>query len=66
MVPIPATSAGGNVQRKILTVGYAHWLSKRTEPYALVVRDSTRSNIDGAGIVNPKGKGYAVDVRHTF
>ena len=29
--PIPATSAGGNVQRKLLTVGCAHWLSKRTE-----------------------------------
>ena len=64
--PVPATSAGGNVQRKILTLGYDHWLSKRTDLYALVMRDTTRTNTVGAGMVNANGTSYAVGVRHTF
>lgn len=53
--PVPATAAGGNVQRKILTVGYDYWLSKRTDLYALAMRDTTRTNTVGAGMVNANG-----------
>jgi predicted porin len=63
---VPATAAGGNVQRKVFTVGYDHWLSKRTDLYALVMRDSTRTNTVGSGLLNASGTSFAVGVRHTF
>jgi predicted porin len=64
--PIPATSAGGNVQRKVFTVGYDYWLSKRTDLYALAMRDSTRTNTVGSGLLNASGTSFAVGIRHTF
>ncbi len=64
--PVPATSAGGNVQRKVFTVGYDYWMSKRTDLYAMVMRDNTRTNTVGSGLLNASGTSFAVGVRHTF
>lgn len=64
--PVPATAAGGNVQRKVFTVGYDYWLSKRTDLYAMVMRDSTRTNTVGSGLLNASGTSFAVGMRHAF
>jgi len=66
--PVPATVAGGNVERKVLTVGYDYFLSKRTDLYALVMRDSTRTSTLPAppSVVGAQGTGFAVGVRHRF
>lgn len=64
--PVPATAAGGNVQRKVFTVGYDYWMSKRTDLYAIVMRDSTRTNTVGSGLLNASGTSFAVGMRHAF
>ena len=64
--PVPATAAGGNVQRKVFTVGYDYWMSKRTDLYAMVMRDSTRTNTVGSGLLNASGTSFAVGMRHAF
>lgn len=66
--PVPATVAGGNVQRKVLTVGYDYFLSKRTDLYAVAMHDSTRTNTLPAPPkgISAQGTSLAIGVRHRF
>lgn len=66
--PVPATVAGGNVERKVFTLGYDYFLSKRTDLYAMVMRDSTQTRTLPAppSVVSAQGTGFAVGVRHRF
>jgi predicted porin len=41
--PAPATAPGGSIKRGVLTVGYDHYLSKRTDLYAMVMSDKTET-----------------------
>ncbi len=66
--PVPATVAGGNVERKVFTLGYDYFLSKRTDLYAMVMRDSTQTRTLPAppSVVSAQGTSFAVGVRHRF
>ncbi|MEO6855392.1 MAG: porin [Rhodoferax sp.] len=66
--PVPATLAGGNVERKILTLGYDHNLSKRTDIYAMLMRDSTRTHTLPApfSVIDASGTSFGVGIRHRF
>lgn len=66
--PVPATAAGGNVKREVLTVGYDHDLSRRTDLYAMATRDSTDTRIVAAPprVVAASGTSVAVGIRHRF
>lgn len=66
--PVPATVAGGNVERKVFTLGYDYFLSKRTDLYAMVMRDSTRTRTLPAPptVVSAQGATWALGVRHRF
>ncbi|PJI95855.1 putative porin [Acidovorax sp. 69] len=64
---VPATAAGGNLQRRVLTVGYDYFLSKSTDLYLMAIRDRTVTQTLG----NPQamlatGTGLAVGMRHRF
>jgi len=39
--PVPPTAPGGNLYRKVFTVGYDYFLSKRTDVYAIAMNDKT-------------------------
>ena len=43
--PVPATVAGGNVERQVFTVGYDYFVSKRTDVYVMVMNDRTLTNV---------------------
>ena len=58
--PVPATAAGGNVQRKVFTVGYDYWMSKRTDLYVAVMLDDEK--LPGF----KKGTTYVTGMRHSF
>jgi len=66
--PVPATVAGGNVERKVFSVGYDHFLSRRTDLYAVVMRDSTRTRTLPAppSVISAQGTSIAMGVRHRF
>ncbi|KQO13569.1 porin [Acidovorax sp. Leaf76] len=66
--PVPATVAGGNVERKVFTLGYDYFLSKRTDLYAMVMRDSTltRTLPASPALASARGTSFAVGVRHRF
>lgn len=66
--PVPATLTGGNVERRVFTVGYDYFLSKRTDLYAMVMRDSTQTRTLPAppSVVSAQGTSFAVGVRHRF
>lgn len=66
--PVPATVAGGNVERKLFTVGYDYFLSKRTDLYAMVMRDYTQTRTLPAppSVVSAQGTTWALGVRHRF
>lgn len=66
--PVPATVAGGNVERKVFTLGYDYFLSKRTDLYAMVMRDSTQTRTlpPPPSVVSAQGASFAVGVRHRF
>lgn len=67
--PVPATAAGGNVERAITSVGYDHYLSKRTDVYAMLMRDETRTRTLPAApapIVKASGTSYGLGLRHRF
>lgn len=68
VVPVPATAAGGNLVRKVLTVGYDHQLSKRTDAYLVLMRDQTRTQTTGAPsqVLEARGTSVALGVRHRF
>ena len=60
------TAMGAASDGKVFTVGYDYWLSKRTDLYAMVMRDSTRTNTVGSGLLNASGTSFAVGMRHAF
>ena len=66
--PVPASVVGGNVERSVLTLGYDHYLSKRTDIYALVMNDKTQTNTLPAPpkVVSASATSYGVGVRHRF
>jgi predicted porin len=66
--PVPATAAGGNVERQVLTFGYDHDLSKRTDAYAMVMRDKTRTRLLPAppAVASASGTSLALGLRHRF
>jgi predicted porin len=68
VAPVPATVAGGNLERRVLTVGYDHYLSKRTDLYAIVMNDKTRTNTLPASptVVGASATSFAVGMRHRF
>lgn len=65
---VAVTAAGGNVSRKILTLGYSHALSPRTEVYTLFARDETRTRQvpTAPTVVGATGNNLAVGIRHRF
>ena len=65
---VPATAAGGNKSRKVFTLGYDYALSKRTDVYAMLMRDDTVTNVlPGPGtLTSAKATNFAVGVRHLF
>lgn len=65
--PVPATVAGGNLQRRVFTVGYDYFLSKRTDLYVMVMRDQTATQTLGsAQSLRASGSNFAVGMRHRF
>lgn len=66
--PVPATVAGGNVERRILSVGYDHDLSRRTDVYAVAMLDHTRTRSLPVPprAVSAHGSSVAVGIRHRF
>lgn len=68
VAPVPATAAGGNVSRKVASLGYDHDLSKRTDVYAVVSSDRTvtRTLPVPARDVSASATNFAVGVRHRF
>jgi predicted porin len=66
--PVPATAAGGNVQRQMLTVGYDYLLSKRTDAYLMVMNDKTQTNtLPAPGkVVSASATNLALGIRHRF
>ncbi len=66
--PVPASVAGGNVERKLFTLGYDHSLSKRTDLYAMLMRDSTQTRTLPAPptAVEASGTSYGIGIRHRF
>ena len=68
VAPVPATVAGGNVSRKLLTVGYDHFLSRRTEVYVLLSRDQTETRTLPAPptLIQASGTSFAFTIRHRF
>ncbi|QKV54684.1 porin [Comamonas antarctica] len=68
VLAVPATAAGGNLQRKLLSLGYDHLLSKRTDAYLVLMRDQTRTQTLGAPAqaVEARGTSVALGIRHRF
>jgi hypothetical protein len=66
--PAPATVPGGNISRRVATVGYDYYLSKRTDVYLLVRADKTETNTLPPPLrkVDASSTSYAVGVRHWF
>lgn len=68
VAPVPASVAGGNVERKILSLGYDHKLSQRTNVYAMWMHDATRTRTLPAPIttIDASGNSFGVGIRHRF
>lgn len=65
---VSATAAGGNVRRGVLTLAYDYQLSRRTDVYALVMNDKTRTLTLPAPLatVSATGTSAVVGIRHRF
>lgn len=66
--PVPATAAGGNVKRAVFTAGYDHFVSRRTDLYAMAMSDSTETRTLPAPptVVKASGTSFGVGIRHRF
>ena len=66
--PVPATVNGGNVERRVFSLAYDYYLSKRTDAYALYSQDETvtRTLPAPGRMVAAKGSAFVVGVRHRF
>ena len=64
---VAAAAAGGNVRRAVVTLAYDHQLSKRTDVYALVMNDRTKTlTVSSATNVSATGTSAVVGIRHRF
>lgn len=65
---VSATAVGGNKARQVLSLGYDHFLSKRTDLYAVVMRDSTSTVTSGVKdrSVSASGTNFGIGMRHIF
>jgi len=68
VAPVPASSPGGNISRRVATVGYDHFLSKRTDIYVMVMNDRTATRTLPAPPrrVEAGATSFGVGVRHSF
>ena len=66
--PVPNTVAGGNKERKVFTLGYDYFLSKRTDAYVMVLRDRTVTNNLPVPpqLVTATSTNFGVGLRHRF
>ena len=66
--PVPATVAGGNIARRVATLGYDHNLSKRTDVYVMAMSDRTETRtLPAPGSVQvASGSSYGIGLRHRF
>ena len=66
--PAPATVPGGNISRRVATVGYDYYLSKRTDVYLLARSDQTVTRTLPAPPrnIDASSTSFALGVRHTF
>ncbi|HWH82371.1 MAG TPA: porin [Burkholderiaceae bacterium] len=66
--PVPATVAGGNKERKVFSIGYDYFLSKRTDVYAMLMHDRTVTNSLPAPpkLVTASATNVGVGIRHRF
>lgn len=66
--PVPATLAGGNVERRVTTLAYDYNLSKRTDLYAVLMRDQTvtRTLPPPGANVTASGTSFVAGLRHRF
>lgn len=66
--PVPAALAGGNLERKVTTIAYDYNLSKRTDVYAVLMRDQTvtRTLPSPGSNVKASGTSVALGLRHRF
>lgn len=66
--PVPATAPTGNKERKVLSVGYDHFVSKRTDLYAMVMNDKTVTNTLPAPptSISASATNFSLGVRHRF
>lgn len=66
--PVPATAPGGNIKRAVLTLGYDHYLSKRTDLYAIVMNDKTETWTIPAPPrqVEASATSVGIGIRHRF
>jgi predicted porin len=66
--PVPAAVAGGNIERQVATVGYDYYPSKRTDLYAMVMSDRTKTLTLPApfSALNASGTSYGIGIRQRF
>ncbi|WP_454674928.1 porin [Achromobacter pestifer] len=64
---VPATAPGGNAGRRVISLGYDYLLSKRTDLYAIVMRDQTDTRTLPTGAtIRAHGNNIAFGMRHRF
>ncbi len=65
---VPATANGGNVERKVFTLGYDHNFNPETDAYVMALRDETTTRTLPApgSMVKARGANVAVGVRYRF
>ncbi|MGN6825940.1 porin [Paucibacter sp. M5-1] len=68
VAPVAATAFGGNKKREVYSVGYDYFISKRTDLYAVVMRDNTTTyTLPGPGrSLDASATNFGVGVRHSF
>jgi predicted porin len=64
----PPSAFGGNRRREVASVGYDYFLSKRTDVYAVVMRDETTTRtLPAPGrSLNAHATNLAIGIRHQF
>lgn len=68
VAPQSASLAGGNVKRQVMSIGYDHLLSKRTDLYVVAMQDKTLTNtLPSPGTrVQASGTNFGIGMRHRF
>lgn len=66
VLPVAATAVGGNMRRKVATVGYDYFLSKRTDVYAVLMRDKTVTNTLPGQLLGARATNFGLGFRDRF